>query len=148
MGYERQPSGSVSIDKLDGSISGEPQAISVRIYDQHFARPPCSVFWPLCRVCAASAEVSIAGIDIRNFEVNRATYLAVTTVLRQEDRLASARDLQEEWKSWLKLMLPVDREAQAVNIESQAASRVRNSELWNDRLHQEASPLPSNEAVQ
>ena len=76
----------------------------------------------------------MTAINVRHDEIHGAANLAISGVLRQEDRLPSAAQANEQRETRLEVVLPIDGEAQTTDVELQAAGGARDAELRNDRL--------------
>jgi hypothetical protein len=88
--------------------------------------------WCLSCPDTANAKTAETLINVRHNEIDSATYLTVSSVLGQKDRLTLPSQLQEERKTRLELMLPVNCEAQALQVERQAGGCTGDPELRYD----------------
>jgi hypothetical protein len=61
-------------------------------------------------------------------------------VLGEEYGLACPRQAHEDWEPWFKAVLPVDLEAEAINVKSDTAVCVGNAKLGSDGLGHLYSP--------
>ncbi|MNW07168.1 hypothetical protein D3C71_2037220 [compost metagenome] len=82
----------------------------------------------------------MALVHVRHDQIHRAADFAIAGVFGQEQALAFAGDLQEQREPRLELVLPIDAEAQPVDIERQAAPGAEDAQLRDDGLAHADAP--------
>ena len=90
---------------------------------------------------AAARELRVPGVDVGDVEMDEPADLAVPRVLGQIQGQAVARHLHEHGIARVEAVLPVDPEAQALDVEALAARVVRDAERGEDLLHAAAFRL-------
>src|SRR5690606_3597569 len=73
-------------------------------------------------------------VGIRNYKVGGSTYLTVTGVLGEVNRLSIPGQLHKNGESRLETMLPVNCKAQPFPVKSEATPGVGDAKLWYDSL--------------
>lgn len=73
-------------------------------------------------------------------EIHCPANLAIPGMLREEYGLTFTRNLEKERKARLELVLPIHFEAKAIDVKSQAALGIGDSELGDDGLLHEMHP--------
>lgn len=126
---------------LFGKIARETQAVPVRIGHHELSCSPGCVTWRLGCCDAASSKLREARVRVRDDEVHRASNLAVSGVLSEKEGLSGSGELDEQRIARLELMLPVNSESKAANVERQALGRVGHAKLRDNGLRHHAPSI-------
>ena len=99
-------------------IAADAELVAVRIADSHLAVAPGLVDGGALRDDPLPQHLGLPGIDVGHVQVDEHSQRAVALVLGEIEPQAAPRDLEEDRQARLVAPLPVDREAEAVDVEA------------------------------
>jgi hypothetical protein len=115
-------------------FGGKAQTVPIRICQQELTGSPRRAGQLVRGNNPLLLEFSQAMRSVWNDEVHGTTNLAIASVLGEKDRLTLPSELDEEREARFEPMLPVDLEAETIDVEAQAQRCVGDAQLGNDCL--------------